>query len=276
MTPVESDEEDLTRKQRREQARAQRKAMEEAAASGEMRRRRLGQLGVVVAVVVVAIVVIAVIASGGGGKSGLAKSSTEQQKVTGEVTSLIGGIPQSGNSIGSPSAPVTIQYFGDLECPICREFTLGALPAIMQKWVRTGKVRIEYRSLETATREPETFRTQQIAALAAGKQNKMWNFVELFYHEQGKEDSEYVNEAYLEGLARQVPGLDLASWHKERNEGNLGKVVEEDAQAAGNEGFNGTPSFLIGHSGGALKKLEYTSLTETGSFDKAIEAALKG
>jgi hypothetical protein len=35
--------------------------------------------------------------------------------------------------------------------------------------VRPGKLKIEYRSLETATREPETFHTQQLAALAAGK-----------------------------------------------------------------------------------------------------------
>ncbi len=41
---------------------------------------------------------------------------------------MVGGIPQSGNTLGAPNAPVTLQYFGDLECPICKEFTLGALP----------------------------------------------------------------------------------------------------------------------------------------------------
>ena len=112
---------------------------------------------------------------------------------------------------------MTLQYFGDLECPICKEFTLGALPTVIQKWVRTGKVKIEYRSLETATREPEVFKTQQVAALAAGKQNKMWNFIETFYHEQGEEDSGYVNESYLQGLAQQVPGLNLATWTSDRS-----------------------------------------------------------
>ncbi len=64
MSPVESDETDLTRKQRRDQARAQRKAMEEAAAAGAVRRTRLTQLGIVAAVVVIAIVVV-LIATGG-------------------------------------------------------------------------------------------------------------------------------------------------------------------------------------------------------------------
>ena len=116
---------------------------------------------------------------------------------------------------------MTLQYFGDLECPICKEFTLGALPTVIQKWVRSGKLKIEYRSLETATREPETFKTQQVAALAAGKQNKMWHFVELFYHEQGEEATGYVTENYLQGIAQQVPGLNLAAWTTARSDNAL-------------------------------------------------------
>src|SRR6478752_4811682 len=141
MSPVDSDEEDLTRKQRREQARAERKALEEAQASGAARRRRLTQLGAVVAVVIVAVVVV-LVASGGGGKSKAVPSNSPQAtKLTSEVSSVIGGITQNGNALGAPNAPVTIQYFGDLQCPICRDFTLGALPPIVQKWVRTGQVR---------------------------------------------------------------------------------------------------------------------------------------
>jgi protein-disulfide isomerase len=276
MTPVESDEEDLTRKQRREQARAQRKAMEEAETASAARRKRLSQLGIVVGVVVVAIVVV-LIATGGGGSSktppkpGTAQASSSER----EVTSLVGGIPQNGNTLGSPTAPVTLQYFGDLECPICKDFTLGALPSIIQKWVREGKVKIEYRSLETATREPEVFRTQQVAALAAGKQNKMWDFLETFYHEQGEEDSGYVTEKYLQGIATQVPGLNLSQWTSDRSEPALANQVATDAQAASNAGFTGTPSFLIGKTGGAMTKLEYASLTDPTSFNQAIEQQLK-
>jgi protein-disulfide isomerase len=275
MSPVQSDEEDLTRKQRREQARAQRKALEEAEAAGAVRRTRLTQLGIVVAVIVVAIVVVLVATGGGGGGKAVKSGTPEASKAAGEVNSLLGGIGQSGNTLGSSTAPVTLQYFGDLECPVCKQFTLGALPAIIQKWVRGGKLRIEYRSLETATREPEVFKTQEIAALAAGKQNKMWYFVELFYHEQGEENSGYVTESYIQGLAQQVSGLNLATWTSDRNEPALASQVTGDAQAANNAGFNGTPSFLIGKSGGAMTKLEYSSLTDPSPFNAAIEKLLK-
>jgi protein-disulfide isomerase len=272
---VEDDEADLTRKQRREQAREQRKALEEETAASAKRKARLTQLGIVVAVVVAAIVVI-LIATGGGGTKKVAPHSVAASQTTAAVNTLVGDIPQNGNTLGNPNAPVTLQYFGDLECPICKDFTLGALPTIIQKWVRTGKVKIEYRSLETATREPEVFKTQQVAALAAGKQNKMWNYLETFYHEQGEEGSGYVTESYLQGLAQQVPGLNLTTWTNDRAETALLNQVATDAQAANNAGFTGTPSFLIDKTGGTPSKLEYGSLTDPSSFNEAIEKLLKG
>jgi protein-disulfide isomerase len=274
MSPVESDEEDLTRKQRREQARSQRKELEEAEAASAARRTRLMQLASVVAVVVVAIVVI-LLATGGGGTKKITAGSKPAIETQKQVTALVAGISQSGNVLGKSTAPVTMQYFGDLECPICKDFTLGALPTLIQKWVRAGKLRIEYRSLETATNEQEVFKLQQVAALAAGKQNKMWNYIETFYHEQGEEKTGYVTENYLQGLAKQVPGLNLAQWTSDRNDAALSKQVEADGEAATGAGFNGTPSFLLGKSGGAMTKYEYSSLTDPTGFNEAIEKLLK-
>jgi len=274
MNQIESDE-DLTRKQRREQARADRRALEEAEVTGARRRRRLQMLGGVVAVVVVALVVVLVATGGSSSKTPPKAGSGEANKVTHEISNLVGGISQSGDTLGNPNAPVTLQYFGDLECPICKEFTLGALPFVIDRWVRAGKLKIEYHSLETATREPETFKKQQVAALAAGGQNKMWYFVETFYHEQGEEATGYVTESYIDGIAKQVPGMNLTKWQEERGNHKYASNVEEDAQTANNEGFTGTPSFLIGRTGGAMAKLEYSSLTEPTTFNEAIEKVLK-
>jgi protein-disulfide isomerase len=274
MTPVDSDEE-LTRKQRREAARAERRALEEAEAAGAARRRRLAQLGGVVAAVVVAIVVV-LIATSGGGSSGKVQTGTKAVPLVNKVEAQLAGTTQSGNVIGRSTAPVTLVYFGDLECPICRDFSLGALPKLFQEQVKTGRLRIEYRSLETATREPEVFKTQQIAALAAGKQNKMWQYIELFYNQQGEESSGYVTEKFLQGLAQQVPGLNLTQWASDRGSATLNNQIAADAQAANNAGFTGTPSFLIGKTGGKMDKFEYASLTDPKSFNEAVEKVLTG
>ena len=263
-----------TRKQRREEAREHRKAAEERAASATQ-RKRLIQLSGALGLVVVVIVVILIATGGGGSKNAPAPKSAAAKSASSEVISLLQGIPQKANMLGNPNAPVTIQYFGDLECPFCKEFTLKALPTIIQKYVRTGKARIEYHSMQTATRERETFQDQQVAALAAGKQNRMWYFVELFYHEQGEEGSGYVTESYLQGLAAQVPGLNLSDWTSARNDPSYANQITSDAQAANQNGFTGTPSFMIGKTGGGLQKLEVSGFTNAGEFESAIEKLLK-
>lgn len=163
-----------------------------------------------------------------------------------EVSDLLGGIPQHGSVLGDPHAPVTVQYFGDLECPFCRRFTLAVLPLLIQRYVRAGKLKITYRSLETATRDPEVFKIQQAAALAAGEQDKLWNFIEFFYHEQREEDSGYVTESYLQGLAQQIPGLNLIAWTAARDQPRLLETLARDERAAQESGLDATPSFRIG------------------------------
>ncbi len=274
MSPASGTDPDLTRKERREQARSDRKALEAAAAAQAARRTRMIRLGAVLGAAIVIVAVILIATSGGGGSNPGIQTGKQGNKTVSTVSSLLKGIPQAGNALGSPKAPVTIQYFGDLECPICKDFTEGALPALIEEYVRPGKLRIEYLSLQTATREPETFRTQQVAAYAAGKQKLAWDYIELFYHEQGQEDSGYVTENYLQGLAQQVPGLKLPDWSAARNDPALSEQVTRDGQIANQRGFTGTPSFLIGKTGGTFSKLEYTSLTEPQSFEAAIKKLL--
>jgi protein-disulfide isomerase len=236
-------------------------------------RSRLGRLALVVAVVAVVLAVVALTAGGQGSppKPGSGQASATEQK----VSALLAGIPQSANTLGQPAAPVTLEWYGDLECPYCREFTLGALPSLIQRWVRDGQLKIEYLSMETATREPKVFQTQQVAALAAGMQNKMWNFIETFYHEQGEEDSGYVTERYLQGLASQVPGLNMALWREDRFDPALAAQVRVERNAAIRARFRGTPTFLIGRSDGRLYPLESHSLVKPRFYNKVIELLLR-
>jgi protein-disulfide isomerase len=275
MSSVNDPESDLTRKQRREQARQQRRELEEASAAQASQRKRLIQLSGVAAVVVVAIVVILLATGSGGSKTAPAPKSAAANTAQAEVIKLLQGIPQSANVLGNPSAPVKLVYYGDLECPFCKQFTLTALPSIIAKDVRTGKAKIEYRSMQTATRERETFQTQQVAAMAAGKQNRAWHFIELFYHEQGEEDSGYVTESFLQGLAAQVPGLNLSQWSEDRNNPAFANQVISDAQSANQNGFTGTPSFILEKEGAPAKKLENPSLTDPKEIEEAIEKQAK-
>jgi protein-disulfide isomerase len=236
-----------SRKEQKEQARARRLAEEQARAQKAQRDRRLRMIGGVVVGAIVVIVAAIAISSGGGSSkaTGLQKGSAASKTAT-SVQNLLAGIPQSGAQLGNPKAPVTMTYYGDLECPICQDFTLnGGFPELVSKDVRDGKVKVVYRAFQTATRDPNVFKTQQVAALAAGQQQKFWNYTELFYRQQGQEDTGYVNEAYLTGLAKQIPGLNMNSWQSARNDAALANQVATDQQTGNSLGVSGTPTLVF-------------------------------
>jgi protein-disulfide isomerase len=231
-----------TKTERKAQARAERMAREEAAAVAAARRRRLTRLGGVLAAAVAAVAVAIAISSGSSGNK---SSPTPSPQAASTVNKLLAGIPQKGNTLGSASAPVQITLYEDLECPICREFTLGAVRDLIAKDVRAGHVKVAFRSLQTATPDPATFQVQQQAALAAGKQDRLWHFVELFYHQQGQEGTGYVTESYLGKLAKQVAGLDHSAWLAARKSGTLGRAVTADESLARSKGFSSTPTIVV-------------------------------
>ncbi len=151
--------------------------------------------------------------SSGNSANATHRHTQKAKTAAGTVDSLLKGIPQHGNTLGNPQAPVTFTEYGDLECPICKEFSEGAESQLIANEVRSGKVKLVYKSFETATGNgpnADQWSNQQSAAYAAGAQSKAWNYILLFYRDQGAEGTSYVNPAYLTGLAKQIPGLDYA------------------------------------------------------------------
>jgi protein-disulfide isomerase len=232
-----------SRKEQKEAARQRRIAEEQARAARARRDRRLRMLvGVVVGAAAVVAVAIAISSGGSGG--GL-QTGTQAKKTVASVDALLQGIPQSGNVLGNPKAPVTMTYFGDLQCPICRDFTVdGGFPQLVANEVRQGKVKVVYNAFETATRDPTVFKNQQVAALAAGKQQKFWNFAELFYHQQGQEGTDYVNESYLNKLAQQA-GLNMSTWKTDRGNPALSTELTSQVSSGNAQGIQGTPTLIF-------------------------------
>ncbi|MGH2868366.1 MAG: DsbA family protein [Solirubrobacteraceae bacterium] len=253
-----------SRKEQKEQARARRLAEEQARTARARRDRRLRMIGGVAVLAVAIVAVLIAVSSGGSSATGLQTGKTQTQTVA-AVTKLLTGIPQSGATLGNTKAPVTMTYYGDLECPVCRDFTLSAgFPQLVTNEVRAGKVQVVFKAFQTATQDPNVFKTQQAAALAAGQQQRFWDYTELFYHEQGTEASGYVNDAYLSGLAKQVAGLDLSKWNSARTSSTLRNQVAAEEQAGGTIGVSATPTLVVrgpsGKQASATGVLQYTDL----------------
>lgn len=233
-----------SRKEQKEQARAARIAQEQAVAAQQQRKRRFQIFGGVIALAIVVVVVVIAVGSGGG--SGPTKNAYPT------VHSQLAGIPQDGVTLGNPSAKFTLTYFGDLQCPICRDFTVtpSDLPQFIHSQVRTGKAKVLYRSFCTATcndysNGQHIFKQQQTAAYAAGKQHLFWDYAELFYHEQQAEGSGYVTAAWLQGLAKQIPKLKLSTWETDLKDPVLADQVSSDTNAAIKLKLTGTPTLIM-------------------------------
>jgi protein-disulfide isomerase len=237
------------RKETKKERELTEQAVEQARTSARRSAVRISRGGLTAVAVALAGVLIATGIRDVAGSSAQPSSA----RVEKEVSALLSGIPQSGDTLGQPSAPITLQLFGDLESADVRTFVVWLLPDIIREWVRTNIVKIEYRSFMTASSPyPNVFVRQQTAALAAGEQGKLWNFVETFYHEQGQEHTRYATEAYLDGIAGQVSDLNLSEWESGRENSQLVKQAIKDDHAARAIGFPDAPVLLIGRTGGRL------------------------
>jgi protein-disulfide isomerase len=252
------------RTQQRAQARAEREERERAEALRERRKRRLWLVGAsAVAAAVLVGIAIGVSHSGSGpSASGLATDSRE-------TNALLDGIPQQGLSLGDPKAPLTMIEFADLQCPFCRQYTTKVFPALVQRYVRTGKLRMEFRGLHFIG--PDSIVAARAAGAAAG-QNRLWQFVDLFYKNQQDENSGYVRSKFIRQLGSAV-GLDAARFAQDSTSAGVQKLLTDAVGQASSFGINSTPSFMLGSVGQQPQRLKYSSLTP-GAFEEKIDAAL--
>jgi Thioredoxin len=169
-----------------------------------------------------------------------------------KVSAQLSGIPQEGATIGRRTAPVTMEVFVDLEDPTSRWWFREDLPAIIDAYVRTGALKLRYHAFKRNTYWPAVFVKQQTAALAAGAQDRLWNYIDTFFYEQGQELTHYVTENYLERIARQTPGLNLTRWHIDRHTGRREEQTATEDQSSRAIGLYVTPAFRIGKSGGHM------------------------
>jgi protein-disulfide isomerase len=260
-----------SRQDEKQRARQEREARAAAEANTARRNRRLRMLGIALAGAVVVVVAAILISSGGGSK----KSGGQQTgAVNGAaaVNARWAGIPESGFTAGDPKAPVTLVEFADLQCPFCKQAALGSLPQVVQTEVRPGKARLEFRNF--AILGPDSEKAARAVAEAA-RQNKAWPFIELWYLNQGQENSGYVTDAFIQRIASAVTGLDAAKVVAASNDTANNRSIDAARADAQKYGINSTPSYLIGRTGGALKPLPLSDPSNPSGFIQAIDALAK-
>jgi len=246
------------------EARREERLQAESQGEQQERRKRLLQIGsaaVFLAVVAVAVLIVVSQNETSGGDANL--------EDVGLVKRQLQGIPQSGLVLGDPKAEVTLFEFGDLKCPVCKGFSEEIVPDVIDSKVRSGEARLDFRNFTIIDEESTP---AGAAAIAAGMQGRGWNFVELFYRNQGPETSSYVNDEFLTEIARGAGVADIAKWNKNRKSAAVLREVEATTAEAQQLGFTGTPSFAVEGPGASGKKSLGTP-GSAGQLEEAIEDA---
>jgi protein-disulfide isomerase len=217
-----------------------------------------------------ALIAVSVGGSGGGAEG-------RQIAAAQETARLLRGIPQRGEALGDPKAPLTLVEYAEPQCPFCGLWSRQTLPALVRRYVRPGRVRLVFRGLAFIRPTADSERALRAFA-AAGRQNRLWYVVELLYRNQGEEGTGWITGDLLEAVLQAVPGLDLARARAELEGDAVSRALSRWQRQAEADGVSGTPTFFLGPSGGRLLRLAVPSaeaLADPAFFAAAFDRLLR-
>jgi protein-disulfide isomerase len=178
------------------------------------------------------------------------------------------GIPQNGLVLGRATAPAVIVEYADLQCPFCAQFSEQTVPELVDRWVRTGKARIEFRGL--AGLGPDSEKALRFV-LAAAERDQGWSAVKLLYANQGEENAGWVTDGLLRAIATQL-GLDPDAMVAAASSTRYDAAIEQMLQQAQRDGVDATPFFLVGGSTGTTVPVAKGAV-QADAFEQALAIA---
>ena len=210
--------------------------------------------------IIVAVVAIATLGSGAmlyRAKLPHLLTIPEDKRVAGK------GDAESIHIRGNANALVTLEEFGDFQCPPCGSMS-GFLDELVKEY--DPHLRIVFRNLPL--RIHQHARTAALAAEAAGLQGRFWDMHDLLYREQATWSKADNPRELFDSYAGMI-GLNLDQFKKDM-EGERAKArVESDQERANALGVKVTPSVFINK-----QEVGPTDKTPSG-LRAAIDAALK-
>jgi protein-disulfide isomerase len=230
------------RRQERRRLRAERQQAESQEVDSLARKRRMQYLIIGGFAAVAVIVALIVISQSGGDDNNNGGGTPSNVQGSSQVNAELAGVTQSGTTLGDANAPVTVIEYGDPQCSSCKFFSGNVAPDLISSEVKPGNVKYEFRPFLIIG--PDS-KPAMKAALAAGEQNRFWNFLQLFYLNQGGENSGYVTDDFLTTIAKGAGVPDIEKWNTDRNDSKWDSVIQQGSSQADSFGFTGTPSIVV-------------------------------
>lgn len=143
--------------------------------------------------------------------------------------------------LGPADAPVTLDEYGDFQCPACGEFARTIEPQLRVSYFVKGRVRLVWHDYPWIGNE--SYVAAQ-AARCAGEQGGFWAYHDYLYaHQRGENLGQFATDN-LKAFALDI-GLDTASFDACLDAGRDLASIREGLTQALDRGVNVTPYFFI-------------------------------
>ncbi|WP_431044230.1 DsbA family protein [Streptomyces sp. P1-3] len=210
--------------------------------------RRLAAIGAAIALVVAIFSAVLAINDSGGddhgkkadGASAPATDSAQQRAYDDLARSTERREPGDPLAIGREDAPVVLIEYADYQCSFCGRFSRETKPELIEKYVESGVLRIEFRNFTIFGEDSERAAR---ASWAAGRQGRFWQFHDELYAKPRKGDA--LSEEKLTELARRSGVADLDRFHEDMTGGAAKAALKKDQEQGYRLGVQSTPSFLV-------------------------------
>ena len=147
--------------------------------------------------------------------------------------------PDSPHARGPAKAPVTLEIYGDFQCPPCAK-TTGVIDEIEKAY--GGKLRVVFHEFPLAMHQHAVLAA--MAAEAAGEQGQFWEMHDMLYRYQGvwsrMSDPERFFHAYAEEL-----GLDPVRFAMDLKSTALMARIKSEGDAGVARGVQNTPTLFV-------------------------------
>jgi len=140
---------------------------------------------------------------------------------------------------GPADAPVTLEEFGDFQCPPC-----GALSGPLNQLESDYKAKMLFVFHQFPLANHANAKPAAYAAEAAGLQGRFWEMHDLLYREQANWSKEPDPSELFLSYAR-IVGLDMAKFQKDVNSDEVKERVAADQKRAAELGVHLTPTIFI-------------------------------
>src|SRR5215467_14784712 len=140
---------------------------------------------------------------------------------------------------GNPDAPVTLEEFGDFQCPPCGQFA-GFVQELLKEY--DSRLRVVFRNFPLPGHEHA--REAALAAEAAGFQGKFWEMHDTLYREQLAWSKAPNARELFESYAGTL-GLDMDQFKKDMDSDKARERVDSDHALGDSLGIKVTPTLFI-------------------------------